>query len=61
MPDREKVIKEFEFVIRDFCPSCKSDEQYLDVLKDALALLLNFQMAQLLKEEQQSCLDALLV
>ena len=36
---REKIIQEFDFLIRDFCPSCTSDERYLEVLKAVRELL----------------------
>lgn len=39
MPDMEKVIKEYEFMVRDFCPACTSDERYLEVMKAVLDLL----------------------
>ena len=37
--EREKIIQEFDFLIRDFCPSCTSDERYLEVLKAVRELL----------------------
>ena len=39
MPDREKVIKEFEWQIAHFSPSDTSDEQFKEVCKIILDLM----------------------
>ena len=39
MPDREKVIKEFELFIKGFHPACTSEGVELDMLREVLAML----------------------
>ena len=39
MPDREKVIKEFELFIKEFHPACTSEGVELDMFREVLALL----------------------
>jgi len=39
MPDREKVIKEFELFIKEFHPACTSEGVELDMLREVLSLL----------------------
>ena len=39
MPDREKVIKEFELFIKEFHPACTSECVELDMFREVLALL----------------------
>lgn len=39
MPNREKVIKEFELFIKEFHPACTSEGVELDMFREVLALL----------------------
>lgn len=39
MPDREKVINEFELFIKEFHPACTSEGVELDMFREVLALL----------------------
>ena len=39
MPDREKVIKEFELFIKEFHPACTSEGVELDMFREVLTLL----------------------
>ena len=39
MPDREKVIKEFELFIKGFHPACTSEGVELDMFREVLAML----------------------
>ena len=39
MPDRKKVIKEFESFIKEFHPACTSEGVELDMFREVLALL----------------------
>lgn len=56
MLDREKVIKEYEFMVRDFCPACTSDERYLEVMKAVLDLLKEQEaMMQCIKGKCRTC------
>lgn len=47
MPDRQKVIKEFELFIKEFHPACTSEGVELDMFREVLALL----------KEQQKLID----
>ena len=39
MIDREKVIKEYEFMVRNFVPACTSDERNLEIMEEILCML----------------------
>lgn len=39
MPDRQKVIKEFELFIKEFHPACTSEGVELDMFREVLAML----------------------
>lgn len=39
MADREKLLKEFDYLINDFYPACTSDSYYLSVMEAVRELL----------------------